>query len=156
MSELSALYEKDFSAWAMRNAELLRRGHFAKLDIEHLLEELSDMGTSQRNELESRLTVLLAHLLKWQYQYRRLSEKWREYDGRSWRYTIIEQRDRIAKRLGQSPGLKSKLGDILVEAYDDAVALATKQTGLSKATFPSKCPYSLDQILDDGYYPPME
>ncbi len=47
MTELSTLYRTDYSALAQRNAELLRSGRYAELDVEHLLEELSDMGKSE-------------------------------------------------------------------------------------------------------------
>ncbi len=97
MSELSTLYQTDYSAWATRNAELLRAGRYTELDVEHLLEELSDMSKSDQHALENRLTILLAHLLKWEYQLPTLAERWREFDGRSWRATIIEQRNRLAK-----------------------------------------------------------
>lgn len=155
MNELNVLYEKDFSTWAARNAELLKQGRFAELDIGHLLEELSDMSTSERNELENRVTVLLAHLLKWQYQYRQLSDKWKEFDSRSWRSTMIEQRVRIAKRLRKSPGLKNAWDEVLAEAYADAVELAAKETGLAETAFPPACPYTQAQILDDSFYPPQ-
>jgi len=65
MSNLSLLYKKDFSDWTARTVDLLRQGRFAELDIDHLIEELNDMGKSQRHELVNRLRVLLAHLLKW-------------------------------------------------------------------------------------------
>ena len=64
MTELSTLYQTDYSAWATLNAELLRTGRYAELDVEHLLEELSDMSKSDRRELHSRLLVLIAHVLK--------------------------------------------------------------------------------------------
>lgn len=64
----NTLYEKDFYAWTIETAKALKEKAFNKVDIEHLIEELDDMGASQRNELESRLGVLLAHLLKWQFQ----------------------------------------------------------------------------------------
>jgi hypothetical protein len=99
MIELNTLYDADYCAWAQRNAELLRSGCYAELDIEHLIAELMGMGKSERDELENRLVILLAHLLKWQYQYQTLSERWREFKGDSWRATIIEQRERIQKRL---------------------------------------------------------
>ncbi|CAK0744446.1 hypothetical protein CCP3SC1AL1_120006 [Gammaproteobacteria bacterium] len=107
--DLKKLYTEDFSKWAMLNSEILRCRDFEALDIEHILEELSDMGISERNELESRLTVLLAHLLKWQYQYPFLSERRREFKGNSWRSILIEQRNRIKKRFKQSPDLHSKI-----------------------------------------------
>ncbi|WP_295580853.1 DUF29 domain-containing protein [uncultured Lamprocystis sp.] len=92
MSNLSLLYEKDFSDWTARTVDLLRQGRFAELDIDHLVEELDDISKSQRHELVNRLRVLLAHLLKWQFQYRQISGQWAEFEGKSWRNTIIEQR----------------------------------------------------------------
>ena len=153
MSELSTLYQTDYSAWALRHAELLRAGRYAELDLEHLLEELSDMSKSDRRELESRLLILLAHLLKWEYQYAMLSERWREFKGDSWRETIIEQRMRLAKLLKQSPGLKTLLPEAITAAYADAIQLASDETGLALDTFPSDCLYTLEQLLDKAYYP---
>ncbi|WP_295587886.1 DUF29 domain-containing protein [uncultured Lamprocystis sp.] len=153
MSELSTLYQTDYSAWATRHAELLRAGRYTELDIEHLLEELSDMSKSERRELESRLLILLAHLLKWEFQCQMLSERWREFDGRSWRATIVEQRKQLAVLLRQSPGLKSVLNEAIANTYPDAVDLASKETRLPPETFPAQCPYQATLLLDDDYYP---
>jgi hypothetical protein len=153
MTELSTLYDTDYSAWTVQTAELIRAGRFAELDIEHLLVELSDMSKSERRELHHRLLVLLSHLLKWEYQYQTLSERWREFKGDSWQRTIIEQRKRVAVLLRQAPGLKAVVNEVIAEAYPDAVDLAHKETQLSIATFPEICPYSFVQLLDDDYYP---
>jgi hypothetical protein len=153
MSNLSELYQTDYSAWALRQAELLRAGHYAELDIDHLLQELGDMSKSDRRELESRLLILIARLLKWQFQYRTLSDRWREFDGRSWRATIVEQRKQLAVLLRQSPGLKSILTETMGSTYMDAVDLASKETGLSPETFPARCPFSGKQLLEDDWYP---
>ena len=153
MSHLYELYQKNYTAWAEKTAELLKAGKFSELDTEHLLEELASMGASEYNELESRLTILIAHLLKWQFQYQQLSTRWQEFKGDSWRSTIIEQRTRIAKRLRKSPGLKTNLPEILSEAYEDALELAIKETRLPASTFPSECPYTVEQLLNDDFYP---
>jgi hypothetical protein len=153
MTDLATLYQTDYAAWAQRNAELLRERRFTELDIEHLLEELSDMSRSDRRELYSRLLVLLAHLLKWEYQYRRLSERWQEFKGDSWRSTIVEQREQLAELLQQAPGLKSILQETITAAYPAAVRLAHKETRLPSETFPADCPYSPEQIFDDQFYP---
>jgi len=153
MTDLSTLYQTDYAAWAKRHVELLRDRRFAEMDIEHLLEELSDMSKSERRELESRLLVLIARLLKWQYQYQALSERWREFKGDSWRATIVEQRKQLAVLLRQSPGLKSVLAETIQAAYLDAVDLASKETSLTPETFPSDCPYTAEQLLQDGFYP---
>lgn len=156
MSDLSLLYEKDFSAWTARTLDLLRAGRFADLDIEHLAEELSDMGKSQRHELVNRLRVLLAHLLKWQFQYRRLTAHWAEFEGKSWRNTIIEQRAALRYLLDKNPGLKSVLSDSIVESYQQALDLAVEETGMPATLFPRECPYTQTQILARDYYPPSE
>ncbi|MEN9460347.1 MAG: hypothetical protein RIS84_367 [Pseudomonadota bacterium] len=83
MTHLHELYQKNYTEWAEKTADLLKRGQFSELDIEHLLEELASMGASEQNELESPLTILIAHLLKWQFQYQQLSDKWKEFFSRS-------------------------------------------------------------------------
>ena len=153
MTELATLYQTDYAAWAQRNAELLRERRFDALDIEHLLEELSDMSKSDRRELHSRLLVLIAHLLKWEFQYPVLNERWREFEGHSWRSTIIEQRIQLADLLKQSPGLKGALAETIASTYPRAVELASDETGLSPATFPAECAYTAEQLLDKSYYP---
>jgi hypothetical protein len=156
MTELSTLYDTDYSAWTVQTAELIRAGRFAELDIEHLLVELSDMSKSERRELYSRLLTLIAHLLKWEYQYQILTERWREFDGRSWQRTIVGQRKHIAVLLRQAPGLKAVVNEVIAEVYPDAVDLAQKETRLPIALFPRSCPYHLTQLLDDDFYPNCE
>jgi hypothetical protein len=70
------LYDRDFFEWTQCNAALLRAGQFDQADIQHIAEELEDMGKSERRRLESRLEVLLQHLLKWQIQPNRRSTSW--------------------------------------------------------------------------------
>jgi len=142
MSDLNTLYNQDYSAWAKHMAELLKAGQFAELDIAHLIEELEGMGASEQRELENRLRVLLAHLLKWQFQYRQLSERWQEFDSRSWRNTIINQRMEIEILLEKHPGIKQFLPDAVLDAYRDARRLAAGETRLPITTFPASCPYS--------------
>jgi hypothetical protein len=155
MNELSHLYEQDYRNWALINAQLLQTGRFGELDIEHLITELSDMSKSERNELENRLLILLAHLLKWQYQYHQLSEKWQEFKGDSWRRCIVEQCHRIERCLKKSPGLKNHLEEAIADVYGDAVKLAADETGLPMNAFPSQCPYSTAQIFDKNFYPEL-
>ena len=66
---MSALaYHQDFYGWTQEQAKLLREHRLDELDLENLLEEVESMGKSEKRELESRLEVLLMHLLKWHYQ----------------------------------------------------------------------------------------
>ena len=156
MTALSTLYDQDYSTWAAKTAELLRQGRFSELDLDHLVEELDDMGKSQRHELVSRLRVLIAHLLKWQYQYRQLSERWAEYEGKSWRNTLIEERFALGYLLEEYPGLKGKMSEAVTKAYPQAVELAARESERPVKTFPVSCPYTQAQILDPDFYPDVE
>ncbi|RUS98788.1 DUF29 domain-containing protein [Trichormus variabilis] len=62
------LYKQDFDSWAHEQSNLLPQGQFHQLDWPHLIEELEDLGNRYYDKLESRLTQLVAHLLKWQLQ----------------------------------------------------------------------------------------
>jgi hypothetical protein len=54
----SSLYEQDFHAWTMQQAELLRARQLDCADLDNIAEEIEDMGKSVRRELTSRLAVL--------------------------------------------------------------------------------------------------
>lgn len=138
-------YEKDFYGWTQEQAALLRAGRLTELDIENLIEEVETMGRSEKRELESRLTVLLLHLLKWKYQEVRR--------GRSWELTIDEQRIQFLKTLRENPGIKPLLADIQLDAYKLAVIQASRETKISKNIFPAECPWTLEQITDDSFFP---
>jgi Domain of unknown function DUF29 len=138
-------YEKDFYSWTIEQAELLRNGRFNDLDIANLIEEIETMGRSEKRELESRLTILLLHLLKWQYQEVRR--------GRSWQLSIDEQRIQFSKALKDNPGLKPALNELLTDAYKLAVIKAAKETKISKSIFPESCPWDLAQLIDESFYP---
>ncbi len=86
-------YDTDVVLWAQEQAALLRSGQFSKIDLEHIADEIEDVGKTEKRELASRVAVLMAHLLKWQAQPDRRS--------RSWQSTINEQRKRIALALDQ-------------------------------------------------------
>ena len=57
-------YDEDVILWSKEQAALLRSGRFAQLDIEHLVDEIEDVGRCEQRELANRMAVLLAHLLK--------------------------------------------------------------------------------------------
>ncbi len=141
-------YDEDIIAWANEQARLLREGQFSQLDIEHIAEEIEDVGKSEQRELESRMAVLLAHLLKWQHQ--------PERQGNSWRNTIKDQRDRIARRLRKTPSLKADLddGEWWRGVWADALDITVKETSLFYDAFPETCPWTLEQIMDVDFWPP--
>lgn len=140
-------YDDDVVAWASEQARLLRAGRFDLLDIEHLADEIEDVGKSEQRELASRMAVLLAHLLKWQYQ--------PERQGSSWQRTITDQRARLDRRLKKTPSLQSCLSDNdwWQDAWADAVDLAARETGIDAARLPDACPWSQAEILSQDWLP---
>src|SRR5947209_3770416 len=114
-------YETDFYAWAVEQGRLLRSGELSAIDAANIAEEIESMGRSDRRAIESRLTVLLTHLLKWQMQPAMRSS--------SWSGTIREQRRQIEKLLRESPSLRPFVAEALSEAYSEAREDAGEETG---------------------------
>ena len=138
-------YESDLYAWAMEQAALLRSGRLAEADVANIAEEIESLGRSEKSELVNRVAVLLLHLLKWRFQ--------PSHRGNSWRLTIVEQRNSISEHLGDNPSLRATLPEAMARAYRRAHILAQRETGLSAAAFPSSCPWTPEQALDDAFLP---
>ena len=140
---MDSLYKLDFYAWTQQQADFLRSQNLEQLDVVNLVEEIEEMGRREKRELESRLEVLLMHLLKWQFQ--------PNLRSRSWQLTIKEQRLRLEKLLKENPSLKAILAEHVISAYALAIISAEKETGLD--TFPEICPYKAEQVLDGAFMP---
>lgn len=138
-------YEADFFAWANEQAALLRAGKLSAADIEHIAEEIEDMGRAEQRELENRLKQLLLHLLKWRFQ--------PERRGSSWQASIRAQRVAIGKHIKRNPSLKAVISETVTDAYDIARIEAAGETGLLETVFPAECPWSYEQIMDAGFWP---
>ncbi len=138
-------YEKDFYAWTVHNAQLLREGRLSEVDLEHVAEEIESMGKSEKRELVNRLGVLITHLLKWKLQ--------KEKRSNSWKYTIEEQRDEVLELLEESPSLKYEVQEKLNRAYRKSILWAATEMGVSKSMFDKECPFTLENILNQNFYP---
>ena len=103
------------------------------------------MGKSEKRELVSRLTVLLLHLLKWQFQ--------PALRGHSWRNSIRVQRIGLASLVRDNPSLKSVLGEAIAEAHRIARIEAENETDITEDTFPPVCPWSFEQMMADDFWP---
>ena len=141
----SSLYERDFFAWTQQQARLIKEKDFTKLDLIHLQEELYLMGVSERRELNHRLEVLLMHLLKWKYQPSR--------QCKSWERPIKIQRLDLIDHLEQNPSLKAQIQDYITKVYEKSLILAAEETGLEEKSFPEKCEWTIEQILNNQFFP---
>jgi Domain of unknown function DUF29 len=142
---MQSLYDRDFNLWIQEHILLLKEARFNEIDTVHLVEELEDMGKRDKRELKSRLRVLIAHLLKWQFQ--------PEGRGTSWESSINEQRLEIIFLLKDMPSLKNLIDSAIMEIYADAVDWASDETKLAQTVFPPQCPFSQEQLLDKKFFP---
>jgi hypothetical protein len=145
---MTTLYDHDFYTWALESARGLREGRFADLDIEHIAEELEDMGKSEARGLKSQLARLLKHLLKWVYQ-----PEARLGHENSWRASIRDARREIEECLEDNPGLAPRLPELFGKAYMQSINRAVVETNLPESRFPVSCPWSLEQALDPEFWP---
>ena len=134
------LYHTDFVEWTADTAELLRQGRVAEADLEHIADEIEDLGKRDRRAVKSQLLRLLKHQIKRTIQPDRGCASWRE--------SITTSRDAIMDILADSPSLRRFPERDLTEVYRRAAAEARFETGLDSAALPEDCPHSLDELLE--------
>lgn len=144
-SSLAHLYEQDYALWLNTTCQLLRAGRLTEVDVANLLEELEDMGRSEKRVLSSNLIVVLMHLLKYAYQPGQRSN--------SWRFALKEHRRRLREALNVSPSLKPHFEQVFADCYQEARDLNATETGVGLENFPLECPFSREQVLDSEYLP---
>jgi hypothetical protein len=134
----SLLYEQDETAWLEAMSAFIRSGRLEAVDYPNLAEYLEDMARRDRREVASRLTVLIAHVLKWVHQPAERS--------RSWKVTLIAQRQELEGLVTRGV-LRNHAEAVLADVYRKAGERVAAATGLPAATLPAGCPYTLDQLL---------
>ncbi len=144
-------YDTDFLAWTQEQARLLRDAAQDRpntpIDWENVAEEIESMGRSEANALASALTRVIEHLLKLEF-----SPVAGPRGG--WRRSVREHRNQANDALDASPSLRGKLD--LEKSYRRGRIYAVEgleQDRVAAADLPAECPYTLDQILDDDWWP---
>jgi len=137
-------YEHDFYRWTQTQAELLRRGQFADVDLPHVAEEIESMGKSDRRAISSHLRNILLHLLEYCYQPSRRS--------RSWENSIDHSRREAESIIKDSPSLRAQIPELIAAEYASARKSASRQTRLTLERFPETCPFTIEQVIGD-YWP---
>ena len=142
------LYDRDFYAWTQQQAGLLKAGRLRDVDLEHLVEEVEDMGGEQKRAVRSHLRHLITHLLK-------LHCSPAEDPRRGWRDEVRNARGEIEDRLSGSPSLRSHLDALLADVWPRARRLAAGQMADfgEHPDVPGDCPFTTAQVLDDDYWP---
>ena len=139
------LYDRDYYLWLKHTAQLIKEGKFSELDTANLIEEIEDMGRSEKRAVKSNLVILLLHLLKYKYQPAKRTN--------SWKASIREHRRRLRDDFKVSPSLKRYFEEVFDECYQDGRELAADETGLPIHTFPTKSPFTPSEALNPDYLP---
>jgi Domain of unknown function DUF29 len=140
MPKAQELYDRDFNFWTEETAAALRSRRMEAVDIEHLAEEIEDLGKRDRRELRSRLTQILENLLK----LRLAKGLILEYNQRSWHASIVRQQNEIDDLLRESPSLRRLIDPELIQAcYQRAAAVLTAD-GVEP---PAQCPFQREDVL---------
>jgi len=148
---MSARYDEDFFAWTEDQARALReagaRRENEPVDWENVAEEIESVGRSDAKALASAATQIIEHLLKLE---------WSPAVGPRavWRTSVLNHRVAAWEELDASPSLRGRLD--LVRAFARGRLLAIDglaRDGVRAETIPTECSYTLDQILDAGWWP---
>ncbi len=153
-TQSTVLYENDFELWLQQTVSQLKNQQFEQLDIEHLIEELTDLGKSNRRSLESNLMILIAHLLKLKIQ-----QDAPDMMKGSWLNSVSEHRQRVLYDLAEIPSLKSHLETAIAKVYPSSRKLAIQEGKRAKfgvrvsleKEYPFDCPFTIEQILDEDF-----
>ncbi|MBG1240711.1 DUF29 domain-containing protein [Nostoc sp. NZL] len=148
LPKTQTLYEQDYYLWIRTTINQLRAGQFSSVDLDNLLEELETMGRREKRTIESLLIKLLEHLLKF-----KCWDEERERNQGHWKGEIRTFRREIKKALKDSPSLKPYILEIFDECYQDARTEASDRSQLPIDTFPVVLIGSLEQILDENWFP---
>ena len=139
------LYERDYYLWLSYTAQLIKEGKFAAVDAANLIEEIEDMGRSEKRAVKSNLIIVLLHLLKYKYQPAKRTN--------SWKSSIREHRRRLRDDFEVSPSLKRYSEEVFAQCYQDGREQAADETGLALNAFPPESPFTLEETLNADYLP---
>lgn len=141
----ATLYETDFYQWAETTVQLLKERKFNELELDNLIEEIEELGRSQKKAAASNLRILLLHLLKWAYQ--------PSNRDNGWLASINEHKRRLLDDFEESTSLKRHFDEAFDKCYRKAKEDASIEMRIDVALLPKACPFSQDHVLQVGWLP---
>jgi len=139
---MTNLYDRDFTLWVEQTVIAIKNRDFENMDWENLLEEIEDMGKSEKRSLDSYMQRLIEHILKLKYWYSEV-DKCRN----GWKSEVSNFRNRIKRILKKNPSLKSYLEREYKDIYLDAVKNMAFNFDIPEDNF-----VQLEQIINEEYF----
>ncbi len=141
-SNLKQLHESDFNLWVEQIKEAIKNRDFENMDWDNLLDEIDDMGKSEKRSLDSYMQRLIEHILKLKYW-----DAEKERCRNSWMKEVTNFRNRIKRILKKNPSLHNYLQAEYVDIYQDAIATMSFDFDIPKDSF-----VEIEQIMDIDYF----
>ena len=139
---LKQLYDRDFNLWIEQVKQRIQARNFDNMDWDNLLEEIDDMGKSQKRSLESYLELLVAHILKLKYWE---SEKNRNY--KHWKVEVNNFRNRIKRLLRQNPSYQKYMAEVYPDIFQDTVKSWRIEFDIPDNSF-----VELERVMQEDYF----
>ena len=143
------LYERDYYAWIRKQIRAIRERRLEEVDWTNVAEEMDDLGKSEKRSVEPHIARIIEHLLKLSYT----PERPRRLNRRGWEITVREARRQLGRLFDESPSLRRKTREVFPHAYQGGRNAVLIATTLSEAVLPESSPWSLEQVLDEGFIP---
>ena len=164
-STFDQLYWQDGYTWAMQQADALRRRDFDAVDWDNVIEEIEEVGRSERRSWTSHCATLIEHFLKLEY-----SRSGNPKAGQTWLNAVTRARLRMQDTLQENPGLKSLRPEMLRKAWKNGRQAAAAELAAYEADpthsatyqqalrawhrrLPDECPFTLADIEDPSWWP---
>jgi len=147
MTRLKQLHQQDFNLWTEKVKSKIQQRDFEDMDWDNLLDEIEDMGKSDRRALRSYTQRLIEHIFKLKY--------WKEERDRNkngWKLEIINFRTQISNILEDSPSLRNYLDDNYLNWYEQSLRKYRKSDVF---IVPQHKPVELESLLNDSYFGEM-
>jgi Domain of unknown function DUF29 len=148
-----SLYQTDYYAWTRQQAAELRALAAARvnstLDLENLAEEVESLGRSDLNTVRRQVQRIIEHLLK-------LEHSPSVQPRGDWGHSVRQARDQVEDHMTAS--MRREVAADLAKLFERGrreAAYGLDKHGEADAAraLPSDCPYDLDQIVSQDWYP---
>lgn len=143
---LRQLYQTDDLAWFETTLKTVQSHRLEALDLDSLAEILEELVRDKKRSGESFLEQIIRHLLLIEYW-----ENERDYNYRYWASEIVNFRNQL--EIDMTTNLYQYLEQHLEKIYKRAVKYVIVKTGFTKETFPTKCPYNIEKLINSDWLP---
>ena len=141
-NQLKQLYQQDLNLWRQEIVNAIQSKQFENMDWDNLIEEIHDMGASEKRALRSYMKRLIEHILKLKFW-----KSEREYNQRGWKKEVVNFREEIRSILEESPSLNNYLENNYIDWYQKSVKAMQEEF-----TIPDNNLVDLTIIMTDGYF----